>query len=62
MPREQNPVGPWIKHIPVMDFLNAEKYDPINTLIDFAKYSANYMQPVIAELIKHASKNPTAVI
>lgn len=49
-------------HIPIVDFLNAEKYDPINTLIDFAKYPANYMQPVIAELIKHASKKPTAVI
>lgn len=45
-----------------MDFLNARKSDQINTLIDFAKYSANYMQPVIAELMKHASKNPTALI
>lgn len=34
-----------------MDFLNAEKSDPINILIDYAKYSANYMQPVIAGLI-----------
>lgn len=57
-----NPIRPWIKYISNMDFLNAEKSDPINTLIDFAKYCANYMQPVIAELIKHTSKKPTALI
>lgn len=62
MPREKNRFRAWIKHIPNLDFLNAEKSDPINTLIDFAKYCANYMQPVIAGLIKHASKKPTALI
>lgn len=31
--REQNPVSPWAQLIPNMEFLKAEKSDPINTFL-----------------------------